>query len=58
MTEAENKPDSQNTPHTSPSRASYGVSIVRILEKPDNIITASHYTRVKYLEINQIKMGW
>ena len=34
--------NSQQTPHTSPSRASYGVSIVRILEKIDLVITALH----------------
>ena len=33
---------SQQTPHTSPSRTSYGVSIVRILEKTDHVITAPH----------------
>ena len=31
---------SQNTPHISPSRASCGVSIVRIFEKTDRVITA------------------
>ena len=34
--------DSQKTLHSSPSRASYGVSIVRILEKIDRVITAPH----------------
>ena len=34
--------NSQQTPHTSPSRASYGVSVVRILEKIERIITAPH----------------
>ena len=34
--------ESQQTPHTSPSRASYGVSIVRILQKIDRVITAPH----------------
>ena len=34
--------ESQQTPHTSPSRASYGVSIMRILEKVDRVITAPH----------------
>ena len=29
--------------HTSPSRASYGMSLVSILEKIDCIITAPHY---------------
>ena len=33
---------SQQTPHTSPSRASYGVSLVRILEKTDRAIMAPH----------------
>ena len=33
--------DSQNTLHSSPSRASYGVSIVRIFVKIDRVITAS-----------------
>ena len=32
---------SQKTLHSSPSRVSYGVSIVRILEKTDHVITAS-----------------
>ena len=32
----------QQTPHTSPSRASYGVSLVRNLENIDNVITAPH----------------
>ena len=31
---------SQQTPHTSPSQASYGVSIMRVFEKIDRIITA------------------
>ena len=34
----------QQTPHTSPSRASYGVSIVRIWEKIDRVIVAPHCT--------------
>ena len=34
--------NSQQAPHTSPSRPSYGVSIVRIWEKIDRIITAPH----------------
>ena len=33
---------SQNWHHTSPSRASYGVSILLILEKIDRVITAPH----------------
>ena len=45
-TEAQQKSkfDSQKTPHTSPSRVSYGVSIVRILEKIDCVIMAPHCT--------------
>ena len=35
--------ESQHTPHTSPSRARYGVSIVMILAKIDHVITAPHY---------------
>ena len=31
---------SQQKPHTSPSRASYGVSVVGIWEKIDRVITA------------------
>ena len=37
--------ESQQTPHTSPSRASYGVSFVKILEKTDRVITAPHCKR-------------
>ena len=37
--------ESQQTPHTSPSRASYGVSFVKILEKTDHVITAPHCKR-------------
>ena len=34
--------DSRKTLHTSPSQASYGVSIVRMLKKIDCVITAPH----------------
>ena len=34
--------NSQKTPHSSPLWASYGVSLVRILEKIDSVITALH----------------
>ena len=34
---------SQQPPHTSPWWASYGVSIVRIWEKIDRLVTAQHY---------------
>ena len=36
--------DSQQTPHTSPSRASNGVSIMWILKKIDRVIMAQHCT--------------
>ena len=42
MTAAERKSNSQQPPHTSPSQASYGVSIMTILEKIDHILTAPH----------------
>ena len=34
--------ESQQTSHISPSRASYGVSFVKILKKIDRVITAPH----------------
>ena len=34
--------NSQQTPHTSPSRASYGMFIMKILKKTDCVITAPH----------------
>ena len=34
--------NSQQTPHTSPSRGSYGVCIVTILEETDRVITVQH----------------
>ena len=37
--------NSQQPPHTSPSWASYGVSIVRILEKIDRVLMALHCIR-------------
>ena len=40
--------NSQQTPHTSPSRASYGVSIVRILEKTDHVIMVPHCSIIWY----------
>ena len=36
--------NSQQTPHISPSRASYGLSVVRILEKNDHVIMVPHWT--------------
>ena len=56
--------ESQQTPHTSPSRASYGVSIVRIWEKIDCIITAPHCTlrcccnTVQYIIILYQALQW
>ena len=46
MTETEIIPrlNSQKTPHTSPSRASYGVSFLMIWEKIDRVITEPHCT--------------
>ena len=35
--------NSQQTPHSSPSRASYGVSIIRNLEKIDPVLTAPQW---------------
>ena len=35
--------NSQQTPHSSPSRARYGVAIMRILKKIDRVITTPHY---------------
>ena len=41
--------NSQKTPHTPPSWASYMMSIVRILEKTDSVIMALYcITNVKY----------
>ena len=34
--------ESQQTPHISPSWASYGLSVVRIWEKTDHVLTAPH----------------
>ena len=40
--------ESQQTPHTSPLRASYGVSIVWILQKIDQVLMALDCTLNKY----------
>ena len=42
--------ESQQTPHTSPSRASYGVPIVMICDKIDRVITAPHCIWVKWAD--------
>ena len=39
---------SQQPPHISPLRANYGVSVVRILQKFDHVITASHCDKLVY----------
>ena len=41
--------NSQKTPHTSPSRASYGVSVVWIWETIDRVITAPRCTCCRYV---------
>ena len=52
MTVAEHKSDSnsQDT-HTLPSRVSYEVSLEKILEKIDHVITALHCTSVSKKEL-------
>ena len=49
MTAAEPKSYTKPTKdtHISPSRASYGMSVVRILEKIDQVMTALHCTTFK-----------
>ena len=44
---------SQKAPHTSPWRASYGVSFVDIFEKIDRVITAPHYILNKKYTIGE-----
>ena len=44
--------ESQETPHTSPSRASYGVSLARLLEKIDRVITAPHCISIERCKID------
>ena len=43
--------NSQKTPHSSPSRASYGVSFVRIWEKIDRFITTPHRIGVSVIHV-------
>ena len=45
----------QETHHISPKRTSYGVSIVKNLDKFDRVITASHCT---YDVIYNISQAW
>ena len=51
--------DSQKTLHSSPSRASYGVSIVNILEKIDRVITAPQWLPINkiHLKMSAIRSG-
>ena len=42
--------NSQQTPHTSPSWASYGVSIMRKLKKIDRVITAPHCVQMSSIQ--------
>ena len=53
--------ESQQTPHTSASQASHGVSVVRILEKIDRVITAPGctfgYTWLTWQIMNLIQSG-
>ena len=48
--------NSQQTPLGSPSRASYGVSIVRILEKIDRVLTAPHCINIRSGTLLQINI--
>ena len=43
--------ESQQTPHISPLRASYGVSIVRILEKIDRVIIGTALYHAIYVSL-------
>ena len=48
--------NSQQTPLSSPSRASHGVSIVRILEKFDRVLTAPHCINIRRDTLLQINI--
>ena len=48
---------SQKTPHISPSRVSYGVSIMRILKKIDRIIMASHCIMWLWWDLEEFELG-
>ena len=48
--------ESQQTPHNSPSRARYGVPIVRIWEKFYRVITARHCTFIIIVIVIDIVM--
>ena len=48
---------SQKTPHTSPSQMSYGMYVVRVLQKTDNIITTlylTHWGRVTHKCVSKL----
>ena len=49
--------ESQQTPHIAPSRASYGMSILRILDKIDRVIMAPHCTKLLSMSKSQIQRG-
>ena len=49
--------NSQKISHISPSRASYGMYIVRILKKIDCIITAPHCISI-YLHLDMVQKAW
>ena len=48
--------NSQKTPHTSPLRASYGMSFVSILMKNDRVIKGFYCTVVFYKRLHSISM--
>ena len=49
----------QKTPHTSPWRASYGMSFVNILDKIGRVITAPHSTWIYFVyTMAQLSEGW
>ena len=54
--------NSQKTPHTSPLRASYGMSFVSILMKNDRVIKGFYCIRIGNLAIiisdNGLSLGW
>ena len=50
--------ETQQTPHSSPSRVSYGVSIVRIWEKIDRVITMLHCIPEKLGQYHLLLMPW
>ena len=49
--------NSQKTPHTSPLRASYGMSFVSILMKNDRVIKGFYCTKVSDTMVKQVIGG-